>query len=126
MRALPIVLAVALAIACAPRDRAVRLERLAAQKRAMDLTLEKLEARLTATQARVRFWEEIRARHESVSAISCASQNEHAEDMAKHVLPPEPSLHRARVASAAPAHAAARAPAATSSRSSPLTAGLRN
>jgi hypothetical protein len=126
LRALPFVLAAAVAVACAPRDRAVRLERLAAQRRTLDLTFEKLEARFLATQARVRFWEEIRDRHESVSAISCASQAEHAEEMAKHFLPPSPSsLHRARVAAVAPSRAPAREPAAASGRSS-VQARLRN
>ena len=127
MRALPFVLAGSLlAIGCGPRDRAIRLERLAAQKRDMELTLEKLEARLTATQARVRFWEEIRARHESVSAISCASLEEHAEEMARHALPEASSLHHARVASALSAHAAARAPAAATSRGAAVAARIRN
>jgi hypothetical protein len=112
LRALSFVLAAFVAIACAPRDRAIRLERLAAERRNMDLTLERLEARLTATQARVRFWDEIRARHESVSAISCASQAEHAEEMAKHLAPEPSSLHRARVASVAQSRAPARTTAA--------------
>ncbi len=115
MRALPFVLAAGVAIACAPsRDRDIRLDRLAAQRRNLDLTFEQLEARLTATQARVRFWEEIKERHESVSAISCASQDEHAEEMAKHVLPESSSLNRARVAAVGPARASVRTPAAAS------------
>jgi hypothetical protein len=118
MRALPIVLAVTTAIACAPsRDRAIRLERLAAQRRNLNLTFEQLEARLTATQARVRFWEEIKERHESVSAISCVSQDEHAEEMAKHVLPEPSSLHRARVAAVGPARTPLRAPSTTGASS---------
>jgi hypothetical protein len=115
MRALPFVLAAFVTIACAPsRDRAIRLERLAAERRNLDLTFEQLEARLTATQARVRFWEEIKERHESVSAISCVSQDEQAQEMAKHVLPEASTLHRARVAAVGPARAPVRAPAAAS------------
>jgi hypothetical protein len=118
MRALPFVLAAFVAVGCAPtRDRSIRLERLAAQRRNLDLTFEQLEARLTATQARVRFWEEIKDRHESVSAISCTSQDEHAQEMAKHVLPEPSTLHRARVASVGPARAPVRAPAAASAPS---------
>lgn len=126
MRALTFVLAAFVAIACAPRDRAVRLERLAAQRRSLDLTFERLEARFVTTQARVRFWDEIRARHESVSAISCASQEEHAEDMAKHVLPLSPSsLHRARVAAVGPSRPPPRVPAAAA-RGGAVQARVRN
>jgi hypothetical protein len=116
MRALPFVLTAAvLAIGCAPRDRDVRLARLAAERRTLDTKLDDLEARLATDQARVRFWQELRERHESVSAVACVSQEEHAEEMAKRVLPPSPSsLHRARVAAAGPSRPPARAPAVVS------------
>ena len=102
MRAILVVLAaVALATAgCAPRDADVRLARVAAEKKNLETTFDRLEDRLLANQARVRFWREMASRHESVSAIACASQTEHAEEMAKRSPPPERSLHRARVASA--------------------------
>jgi hypothetical protein len=127
---MPFLLAASLAIACTPRDRAVRLERLAAQRRALDLSFERLEARFMTTQARVRFWEELRERHESVSAIACASQDEHAEEMAKRVLPPAPALHRARVAAVGPSRAPARVPAAvpaaSGARGATVQARVRN
>jgi hypothetical protein len=126
LRALTFVLVALVAMACTPRDRAVRLERLAAQRRSLDLTFERLEARFVATQARVRFWDEIRARHESVSAISCASQDEHAEEMARHFLPPAPGGPRARVASVAPSRAAGRVPAAAPARSVAVQTRVRN
>ena len=59
---------------------------------------------MLATQARVRFWQEMKERHAGVSAIACRNQDAHARSMALHVLPPEPrprSLAGRRVASAA-------------------------
>ncbi len=44
--------------------------------------LDEVEARLLVGQARVRFWEELRTRHESVSAIACASQERHGQSIA--------------------------------------------
>jgi hypothetical protein len=91
---------------CAPKDRDLRLARVAAQGRNLDATLDRLEERMLASQARVRVWRELRVRHESVSAIACASQDEHALEMAMHrTLPEESSRYRARVAAAAPATA---------------------
>ncbi len=113
MRAPTIVLAAVLALACAPRDREIRLQRLAAERRALDTTFDHLEDRLVVNQARVRFWQEMRERHESVSAIACAVQDEHADEMAMHRLPPDHSpLHRARVASAPHEPPVERGPAA--------------
>lgn len=104
MRAIPIVVVAALAVACAPRDRDVRLARVAGERRNLDAALDRLEERLLADQARVRFWREMKERHESVTAISCAVQGEHAAAIALHALPSElPStLHRAKVAAATP------------------------
>jgi hypothetical protein len=120
LRAPTIVLAVAAlaATACGPRDREIRLERLAAERRALDTTFDHLEDRLVANGARVRFWQEMRERHESVSAIACSVQEEHAQEMAAHALPPPPSsLHRARVAAVPRAPAAPeRVPAASGAR----------
>ncbi len=107
-----VLLAVLGTLACAPKDRDIRLERLAAERRALDRTFDRLEDRLVANQARVRFWEEMRDRHESVSAIACAVQDEHAQEMALRALPPEhSSLHRARVAAAPRGAGAERVPA---------------
>jgi hypothetical protein len=114
LRAPTVVLAVLAALACGPKDREVRLERLAAERRALDKTFDHLEDRLVVNQARVRFWNEMRERHESVSAIACAVQGEHADAMASRALPPpaRSSLDRARVATAPRDHAAERVPAA--------------
>jgi hypothetical protein len=98
---MPMLLAVVVAAGCAPRDRAVRLARLEGERRNLEASLDRLEERLLADQSRVRFWREMKDRHEGVSAISCAVQDEHAEGMALHGLPSEaPSLNRAKVAAA--------------------------
>ncbi len=117
MRALPFVLAAVAAMACAPRGRDVRLERLAAERRSLEATFDHLEDRLLVNQSRVRFWQEMRSRHESVAAVACASLQEHAQEMASRELPRPSSLHTARVAAAAPARAQARAPAVAETRS---------
>lgn len=80
----------ALALACGPRAPDPRLARLEADRRALEAQLDALEERLLADQARVRFWRELRARHEGVTAIACASQEGHAEEMARHLLATDP------------------------------------
>lgn len=85
-----------------PGDRDVRLGRLQAEHRALMNDLDDLQARLIVTGERVRFWEEMRTRHESVSAIACTSQEAHAVAMAEHLLQERrPAARvRARVATA--------------------------
>lgn len=96
--------------ACAappPKDREVRLERLEADHRALITQLDDLQARLLVDAERVRFWEDMRGRHESVSAIACTSQEAHAIAMAQYLeRAPDavrrtaaPKLRQARVAS---------------------------
>jgi hypothetical protein len=68
---------------CAPRDADVRLARLEAERRNLEQTLDRLEDRLLVNQARVRLWKELRERHESVSAVACASLEQHAEEIAR-------------------------------------------
>ena len=106
MRLTPFLLALALGVlaaGCSPRDAGVRRARLAAERQNLEATFDRLEDRLLVNQARVRLWREMRDRHESVSAIACASQDEHADAMASRALPAHSSLHQARVAAAAPA-----------------------
>jgi hypothetical protein len=99
---MPILIAAAvLAGGCAPPDADVRLARVAAEKRNLEESFDRLGARLLANQSRVRLWREMRDRHESVSAIACASLEEHAAEMASRSPPTHSSLHRARVATAA-------------------------
>lgn len=112
MRATLLLVASLLVVGCAPRDRAIRLERLAAETRNLEATFDHLEDRLVVNQARVRFWQEMRSRHENVTAIACASLEDHAVEMAERVSPTHRSLHAARVASATSAAAVERVPAA--------------
>jgi hypothetical protein len=101
LRAPLVVLAAAAALACVPGDREIRLERLAADRRALEETFDRLEHRLTANHARVRFWREIEERRESVSATACVAPDPRTEQLWSRMAPtPRPSRHRARVASA--------------------------
>jgi hypothetical protein len=61
----------------------LRRARLAAEARGLATTIDVLEDRLIVNQARVRFWQEMRERHASVTAVSCATQESHAVDMAR-------------------------------------------
>ncbi len=89
------------------RDREVRHQRLEADHRALLAQLDDLQARLIVDAERVRFWEEMRDRHQSVSAIACTSQEAHAMAMAEYLEheqtvtrhPPAPR-RQARVAAA--------------------------
>jgi hypothetical protein len=110
-----------LVVACAPRDAEIRRARMAAERRSLEATLDALEERLLVDQARVRFWREMRERHESVTAIACTSLEEHAAEMARLRVRPgdgrelaarRGSVERARVASVslAPAEPATAAP----------------
>lgn len=57
-------------------------QRWALERRNLEERFDSLEDRLIADQARVRFWEEMRKRHENVSAIAVANLTQHAEGMA--------------------------------------------
>jgi hypothetical protein len=76
--------AAALALAaCSGRSALdVKRQRWEAERRGLDDQLDQLEERLLADQARVHFWQEMRERHESVSAIACVNLDRHAEGMA--------------------------------------------
>lgn len=100
--------------------------RLAAEKRNLAATFDGLEDRLVSSRHRVRFWHEMRMRHESVSAIACASQEGHAQEMAKRLLPDEErrvAARRARARTVAFDHAAR--PPASSTRPAGRAAGER-
>jgi hypothetical protein len=94
--------------ACAGRvagDGDVRRQRLEADHRALMAQLDDLQARLLVDAERVRFWDEMRDRHASVSAIACTSQETHAIAMAEYlqheqtlVKRPAPARRQARVA----------------------------
>jgi hypothetical protein len=57
-------------------------QRWAVERRGLEDSLSTLEERLLADQARVRFWQEMRARHESVTAVACSNLDRHADGMA--------------------------------------------
>lgn len=109
MRTLSLLAALALLAACGrtARDLEVRRARLAAEQRDLVATLEHLEDRLLVNQARVRFWREMRDRHDGVTAVACASQEQHAEEMARH-LAPLPTRAEARRARSVRARVASR------------------
>lgn len=120
MRASLVLVTTALLLtACGSRDTEMRRARLAAERRNLAETMDRLEDRLLASQARVRLWKELRGRHESVTAISCASQGEHAVQMATRLERLQQqeqdrrysSLHRAKVASVSTEPPPSRAPA---------------
>ncbi|MBK9515827.1 MAG: hypothetical protein IPO09_00470 [Anaeromyxobacter sp.] len=54
-----------------------------AQQAALRGSLDDLQARLLVGQARVRHWEEQRQRHAGVTALACAGNAWHADDMAR-------------------------------------------
>jgi hypothetical protein len=66
-------------------DPALRQHRVDAELRGLQASLDQLEDRLVVDQARVHFWQEMRARHESVTAIACTSQDHHAQEMAERM-----------------------------------------
>ena len=84
---LPLVMLAPLAAACG--GEASQRARHETERRELEATLDRLEERLLVNQGRVQLWGELGARHESVSAIACASQGGHAEEMARRLLPRE-------------------------------------
>lgn len=71
--------------ACGEQDEAareLRAQRWATDRRILADQLDRLEDRLITDQARVRFWRELRAKHERVSAVACTNLSEHAAGVA--------------------------------------------
>ena len=77
-------IAAVLALAACGRDAGleVKRQRWAAERRGLDVTFDQLEERMLSDQARVRFWRDLRERHEGVTAVACANLDRHAEGMA--------------------------------------------
>lgn len=65
------------------REVEAKRAQLLAERRNLENTLDDLQARLLVNQARVRFWNEMRDRHESISAVACSSMEGHANDIAR-------------------------------------------
>ena len=86
-----ITILVVLAAACAGREGqpqknlAEYRAQWAEERRALDEGLDQLEERLLTDQARVRFWVEMRERHESATAVACTMLGRHAEAIASYV-----------------------------------------
>jgi hypothetical protein len=70
------------AAGCRRGDDELRRHRRAAEQRTLATSLDQLEDRLVVDQARVHFWQEMRNRHESVTALACVSQELHAPEIA--------------------------------------------
>lgn len=80
-----LVCVVAIAIGCGASggDADARRARWAAERQRLEASLDDLQARLLVDRARVRFWTEMKDRHESISAVSCSGLEGHAEDIAR-------------------------------------------
>jgi hypothetical protein len=57
---------------------AAERERWAEEAAQVDASLAALEERLLASQARVRLWDEMRSRHQTVSQVACENLGDHA------------------------------------------------
>ncbi len=84
-RSVKLVLALLLAASACRRSEFVEQIRRQAEvdRREFDERLDALEARLLMDQARVRFWRELKERHQVVSAIACRNLDGHARDIAR-------------------------------------------
>lgn len=80
--------AVSLLAACGgSKELEVQRARLLAERHALEATFDHLEDRLLVNQARVRFWQEMRERHEGVTAVACTSLEQHALEIARRMGP---------------------------------------
>ena len=66
-----------------PAEERARREALAAEGRALELAADAVEARLLAGEARLAVWQELSARHEQISEVSCRVADAHFQDMAR-------------------------------------------
>ncbi len=111
MRTLALLAVVPLLAACGEsKEVEASRARLLSERRELEATFDHLEDRLIVNQARVRFWREMRERHEGATAIACSSLGQHAEAIARRMTPPpvlarraaaHSSLHNSRVATRA-------------------------
>jgi hypothetical protein len=67
---------------CTGGELEANRRRWAMERRHLEDTLEALEERLIVNQSRVRFWREMKERHEGVTAVACEIQERHADAMA--------------------------------------------
>jgi hypothetical protein len=66
-----------------PAEEHARREALAAEGRALELAADAVEARLLAGEARLAVWQELSARHQQISEVSCRVADAHFQDMAR-------------------------------------------
>ena len=84
------IVVVLLAAACGgrlgePKGLAEHRAQWAEERRSLDERLDQLEERLLTDQARVRFWVEMRERHQSATAVACTLLGHHADAIAAYV-----------------------------------------
>jgi hypothetical protein len=61
----------------------------AADQLRLEEQIAEVEERLLGSQARVGFWDELRARHETVSEVACANLTEHVVAMERRAPKPQ-------------------------------------
>jgi len=66
-----------------PAEERARREALAADGRALELAADAVEARLLAGEARLAVWQELSARHQQISEVSCRVADAHFQDMVR-------------------------------------------
>ncbi|HWV39352.1 MAG TPA: hypothetical protein VN033_12860 [Vulgatibacter sp.] len=82
--AILLLLLAGLGAGCVDREMESQRERLALEQRSRMEMLHRIEARLLDAQARSREWEELRRRHERVSAIACENVAQHVASMERN------------------------------------------
>lgn len=100
-------LAAALLAGCADRDAEdrARLAQIEADGQALNQAADALETRLLADQSRVALWEELKDRHQHVSALATQNADAHMDAMVRYFAKQEErgrAIHHRRVASADP------------------------
>jgi hypothetical protein len=68
-----------------PEDAQERLEALRTEQERMTAALDTVETRLLWSQSQVRFWQEMKWRHQQVSALQCRVSEQHLQGMAQHL-----------------------------------------
>ena len=81
----PFLLALVVCAGCgiSPAEERARREALAADGRALELAADAVEARLLAGEARLAVWQELSARHQQISEVSCRVADAHFQDMVR-------------------------------------------
>lgn len=86
-RCVGLVIACALSLGCGGgpvQSEAERLAEIQREGRELDQAFDKLEDRFLADQARLDLWEELKVRHQHVSAVATANAEAHLVAMVRH------------------------------------------